>query len=870
MARAEAPAAAAPRAGLDANAETSEEPLFAPPAPSISRPPPAAAPEPKEPLGARAKEALKPVAEVLASLRHRPKLIVSTLVILALLSVVGLGVHARSSSAGLFWMNLWTPSGKQHSAAAHEALTHGEEQLNEGSFGVAREAMGTAARTLATLPDDEEARSFFVLAASELKIGWGAGGGDWDQAAHLANQLDAKQATAARAQGAYALAANDLARAKLLLAPLGDAPNANPEAVWLYAQALWRSNEAAHAAQVLDNALKTHASVKLLLLRGLIESARGKPEAGKFFEQALATAPTAGRVLLESADVKLKAGELEAASALLDRALTPDVRHQLDATEEGRASLLRARLFVLQHQAKEAEAQFDRAVILDVNSAEIHVAYALFRLQRREYDKAAKQFDAAFAIGGQSPDTLASAALAYLGASRYLDADKRVRDGLSKDANNARLHFVAGKVAESIGKADEANKEYERALSIKADLPAALIAVAQAALVAGDIDKARDRATKAEKADVADKSALDLEGLAELWLSLHEPEKAKTSAAAAHAIEPEDPYAQFVLGRAQAAVGDLPAARALYEQALARIDSDPAMHYELGSLLRRLHDLPAARKELEKAVALDAKPSNLQSRLGAVLVEQGEAAAAEPHLRQAILSNDHNAEALYFLGRALLLGKKLSEAIDVLKRAIEADPSDAQYDFHLGLAYEGGAQLSDATAAFTQATKKDPKSAEAWEHLGLALVAQNAFDDALEAYRKAVALEPTRARFWAEIGDAQQQSNDPDAAIESFQKSVKLDITQAAVWTKLGQAFRDKGCATCKAHAIESLVRATQLAPSDPTAFHELGYVYKDDRKRHEAIAAFKRYIELKPDASDAESVKDDIFYLQEEGKRTP
>ena len=32
----------------------------------------------------------------------------------------------------------------------------------------------------------------------------------------------------------------------------------------------------------------------------------------------------------------------------------------------------------------------------------------------------------------------------------------------------------------------------------------------------------------------------------------------------------------------------------------------------------------------------------------------------------------------------------------------------------------------------------------------------------------------------------------------------------------------------------------------------------------------FKRYLELKPDAPDADSVKDDIFYLQEEGKHAP
>jgi hypothetical protein len=44
----------------------------------------------------------------------------------------------------------------------------------------------------------------------------------------------------------------------------------------------------------------------------------------------------------------------------------------------------------------------------------------------------------------------------------------------------------------------------------------------------------------------------------------------------------------------------------------------------------------------------------------------------------------------------------------------------------------------------------------------------------------------------------------------------------------------------------------------------------KDDGKRKEAIAEFRRYLELKPDAGDASTIQDDIYYLQEESRRTP
>ena len=62
--------------------------------------------------------------------------------------------------------------------------------------------------------------------------------------------------------------------------------------------------------------------------------------------------------------------------------------------------------------------------------------------------------------------------------------------------------------------------------------------------------------------------------------------------------------------------------------------------------------------------------------------------------------------------------------------------------------------------------------------------------------------------------------------------------------------------------------RATRVDPGDAIAHHELGYMFKDDGRRRDAIAEFRRYLELRPDAGDSSSVRDDIYYLQEEQSR--
>jgi tetratricopeptide (TPR) repeat protein len=56
----------------------------------------------------------------------------------------------------------------------------------------------------------------------------------------------------------------------------------------------------------------------------------------------------------------------------------------------------------------------------------------------------------------------------------------------------------------------------------------------------------------------------------------------------------------------------------------------------------------------------------------------------------------------------------------------------------------------------------------------------------------------------------------------------------------------------------------------DAPAWHELGYLYKDEARRADSIAAFRKYLELKPNSVDAETVNDEIYYLQEESRRAP
>jgi predicted Zn finger-like uncharacterized protein len=879
------PAAPAPPAASKKAARTPPTMFAAPAAPTMTRgepldpsePEPLLPPEPGAKKGAapakekkKARASNKPGRDPSRAWKLRPGLIVLALFGAGLVGVGVLGLRAGRTPAGLFWRNRFFAPSTTSSATA-QVLRAGQAKLEGGSFAAAREALGTAAQLFGAAPKDDEAKAFFVLCASELRLSYGQGKADWDQATRVVDTLKPTSPSQQRALGAFALASGDAAKALSLLAPLGDKPGADVESVWLHAQALLRSGDAVRAAQVLDVALKTRELPKLLLLRGLVARQRGNlPEAAAWFEKVLAKSPGNGRALVELGEVKRASGDLAATSALLDRALAPEVRKTLDASEEARASALRGRLLADQHDTKGAEAAFERAVVLDPSSVDIHAAYGAFRLRQRDYDKAARQYDAALATGNVPAEVLSEAARAFLGANRWLEADKRAAEAVAKDGKKAHLVYVQAKVDEVLGKGEEAARLYDKALALQPDLTEALVAKGQLALLRGEKDKALANVELAVKTPDAGKTAPDYEAIGDLWLALDHPEKAKGAFAAALQLDPEDPQAHAGLGRALAVLRDLTGARAAIEAGLKQTDTDASLHYQHGSILRQMGEGDAALVALNRAVQLDGKEARFHARLGALLVERGEFAKAEEQLKLATLSNEKLSEGWYFLARAQAGEKKLAEALDTMRRALEIEPENAEYLYHLGIIYEGGQQVQAAADAFNKSIAKNPKSPAAYEHLGHNLMIANRYTEAVEAFKRAAELDPGRARLWALVGESMQQAGDVDGAIANFTRSVRQDSALPGVWTKLGVAYKDKGCIGCRTKAIDSLKRATQLDPKDDVAWYEIGYLYKDDGRRPESIAAFRKYLELKPHSVENETVKDEIYYLQEESRRQP
>ena len=72
----------------------------------------------------------------------------------------------------------------------------------------------------------------------------------------------------------------------------------------------------------------------------------------------------------------------------------------------------------------------------------------------------------------------------------------------------------------------------------------------------------------------------------------------------------------------------------------------------------------------------------------------------------------------------------------------------------------------------------------------------------------------------------------------------------------LGRVLRARGGSDALDRARESFERAIELDPCCASAYRELGFALKAMGRAEEARAALTRYLELVPEASDAERVR--------------
>ncbi len=183
--------------------------------------------------------------------------------------------------------------------------------------------------------------------------------------------------------------------------------------------------------------------------------------------------------------------------------------------------------------------------------------------------------------------------------------------------------------------------------------------------------------------------------------------------------------------------------RSLFTHSVAVAPGSPVAHQNLAMALLDDGEVDAALAHYQAALALDPRFAGAYTGLGAVYARQGKPAEARQAFEQALAIAPTLAAAHASLARLLAKEGQLEQARTHLEQAIAAEPATPEFHYALALVYDGERKHAEAVAAYREAVRLQPHYPEAWLGLGNALSDAHAQAEAIAAYRTAIALLPT-------------------------------------------------------------------------------------------------------------------------------
>jgi len=256
------------------------------------------------------------------------------------------------------------------------------------------------------------------------------------------------------------------------------------------------------------------------------------------------------------------------------------------------------------------------------------------------------------------------------------------------------------------------------------------------------------------------------------------------------------------------------------------------------------HNFGEAVKELRSVVKKAPNEVNPRLMLSNIYLSQNNFADALPQLEAAVKLDSKDISTRDTLGQVYLRENRAADAAVQFKAVLARAPKDAAATQGLALALSQSGNSADAIATL-QKLAADKPSAATYMNLAVALQKSGKNADAAQAFQKAAALDPKNADLPFYAGELYVQSGSSDKAIALLTQALALKTQyQFPAHMLLSQAYSAGGA---RDKAIAELKAATQVQPTDPTPWFNLGVLQQQAGQTDDAKQDFGKVVSLKP-----------------------
>jgi len=248
----------------------------------------------------------------------------------------------------------------------------------------------------------------------------------------------------------------------------------------------------------------------------------------------------------------------------------------------------------------------------------------------------------------------------------------------------------------------------------------------------------------------------------------------------------------LALGSICAATNRLDDAKRYLTQAIAADKYAAKAHGSLGAVHASAGDLTAAAACYDKALALAPDHPGIHYGYAMLLQSLGRNAEAIKHVRRAVSGKPDHLDALFLLGNLLYAGGQDAEAIECYLKILKRSPRHADTHNNLANVYQRLGETERAIVHYKTAIEINPTYADAYGNLGNAYLVLDRLEESIEQNRRALELKPSRFGSYNNQGVAFQALGRFEEAERAFLRALELVPKEASVHLNLANMGRFK------------------------------------------------------------------------------
>lgn len=318
----------------------------------------------------------------------------------------------------------------------------------------------------------------------------------------------------------------------------------------------------------------------------------------------------------------------------------------------------------------------------------------------------------------------------------------------------------------------------------------------------------------------------------------------------AYAILPDNVMPLAMLVRVDVAMKDIDRVKDVLRLAAVRFPKNAELHSSLARFLAESQLLDLA---LAESLRFEQTGANDTDSTIALAVLENTVGAYEDAIRNAQAVEEQSgipdavkASAAGVTGLSYESIGEREQAVKHLTRAIELAP--LQENSYLALAdlYEKAQMFKQAVEVLERGRKQIPQSLHFLLPLGSNLVWAEKYEPAVDILSEVIRSAPATTDAYLRLAEAYRNTGRPELEIQTLKKlaSVKPDYPMVRVLT--AKAMMTLNPVDYPA-VLRTLDQAERTTPNDSDVFYLRGKAYSATGRAQQAVAAFRRAIELRP-----------------------